>query len=86
MNCRRCTYLGAYQIADDIIKGKYKHFEDLRRASNESDDESIAVLYETFESKNGKTYLINSFYINQQSDYWSINDANFIWYILLKSI
>ena len=57
------------QIADDIIKGKYKHFEDLRRASNESDDESIAVLYETFESKNGKTYLINSFYINQQSDY-----------------
>lgn len=56
-------------IADDIIKGKYKHFEDLRRASNESDDESIAVLYETFESKNGKTYLINSFYINQQSDY-----------------
>lgn len=57
------------QIADDIIKGKYKHFEDLRRASNESDDESIAVLYETFESKNGKTYLINSFYISQQNDY-----------------
>ena len=57
------------QIADDIIKGKYRHFEDLRRASNESDDESIAVLYETIKNTNETTYLINSFYINQQNDY-----------------
>lgn len=57
------------QIANDIIKGKYKRFEDLRRASNESDDESIAILYEMFEGKNGKVYIIDSIYINSQNIY-----------------
>ena len=36
------------QIADDIIKGKYKHFEDLRRDSVDSSNKSIAILYEYF--------------------------------------
>lgn len=52
------------QIADDIIKGKYKHFEDLRRDSVDSSNKSIAILYEYFNYKNGKIYVLDKFYLN----------------------
>lgn len=52
------------QIADDIIKGKYKHFEDLRRDSEDSSNKSIAILYEYFNYKNGKIYVLDKFYLN----------------------
>ena len=44
----------SFNLADELIKGKYKKFRDFRVASDEEvDDKNITILYEYFDSDNG---------------------------------
>ena len=55
----------SFNLANELIKGKYKKFRDFRIASDEEvDDKNITILYEYFDSDNGLIFLIDSFFIN----------------------
>lgn len=53
----------SFNLADKLIKGKYKKFRDFRIASEEEvDDKNITILYEYFDSNNGLIFQIDSFF------------------------
>ncbi len=52
------------QVANDIVHGKYKYFEDLRITSLEQSSNDIAILYSSFSTKEGDKYQIEAFFIN----------------------
>lgn len=55
----------SFNLADELIKGKYKKFRDFRVASDEEvDDKNITILYEYFDSDNGLIFQIDSFFID----------------------
>lgn len=55
----------SFNLADKLIKGKYKKFRDFRIASEEEmDDKNITILYEYFNSDNGFIFQIDSFFID----------------------
>ncbi len=55
----------SFNLADKLIKGKYKKFRDFRIASDEEmDDKNITILYEYFNSDNGFIFQIDSFFID----------------------
>ncbi len=55
----------SFNLADKLIKGKYKKFRDFRIASEEEvDDKNITILYEYFDSDNGLIFQIDSFFID----------------------
>ncbi len=55
----------SFNLADELIKGKYKKFRGFRVASEEEvDDKNITILYEYFDSDNGLIFQIDSFFID----------------------
>lgn len=55
----------SFNLADKLIKGKYKKFRDFRIASEEEvDDKNITILYEYFDGDNGLIFQIDSFFID----------------------